>query len=114
MNNTPEKNEYEQDVSKLVDEVMRGERQIWFPPGTLIVSFLIPFTGCATVMLGFMLAANFFPLQSDAVGIEKITYPIGIGLVLMAIGFVMFALTIQGHIKYGRRILNYVRSLLIV
>jgi len=102
----------EEELSTLVDEVMRGERMIWFPPGTLVSSLLIPCFSCAAVPLGFLLFANIFPLQNDTDEIKSILYPMGAGLIIVSVGFAMLTLAIQGRIQYGRRLLFYVRFLM--
>jgi len=107
---TPE-SDIPEGLSTLVDEVMRGEREVWLPPGTLVSACLIPCLCGAVVPLIFLLFENVFLIQKDDFGVAATFYPMGAGLALIFVAAIMFALLLRGHIQYGRRLLYYVRGL---
>lgn len=106
----------DEDLATLVDEVMRGERVLLFPPGTLISSFFVPAMSIGAVPLSFMVSAYQFPLQGglqDHQGLMSLVIPLVLALVLMAAGAIGFVFIIRGSPEFRSRLLWYVRGLII-
>ena len=105
----------DEEMATLVDEVMRGERLLLFPPGTLISSFFVPALSIGAVSLSFMVSAYQFPLQGglqDHQGLMSLVIPLALALILMAAGSIGFIFIIKGHSEFRSRLFWYVRGLI--
>lgn len=114
MNTSKNRKTDNEDIATLVDEVMRGERMILFPLGTLISSFFVPTLCIGAVPLSFTLSACQFPLQNGVQnhqGLISLFIPLMIALVIVACGAIGFILIIRGRQEFRSRLLWYVRGL---
>lgn len=105
-----------EDIASLVDEVMRGERTMIVPPGTLLSSFFVPTLSIGAVPLGFMLSAYQFPIQGalrDQQGLLSLVIPLALSLAVMVAGAIGFIFVIRGHLEFSTRLLWYVRGLIL-
>lgn len=103
-----DENQAPSEVSKLIDEVMRGERILLFPPGTFVACLLMPMMCVGAVPLMFALTLYVLPLGhiDQPENLAGIWVGSGFSTVVIVFTCVFFGLMILGH-SFALRILKY-------
>jgi hypothetical protein len=90
----------------LLDEVLRSERALLFPPGTLVASLVVPCFAIGAILLAMAAAL------SIARGVPAIVGSIAAAVVLTGVTTVGHVLVVFGRARHRAWLRSYVRSLL--
>ncbi len=104
------------EMTSLVEEVMRGERILLIPPGGLLSCLFVPLLSVGASCLAFMLSAGFFPLLDthSPESLYPLLVPMGVGVSLVLVGGIGFVQLIRGRLIWVHRLKVYVLLLLVV
>jgi hypothetical protein len=93
----------EEEAAILLDQVMRGERTVVFPPGTLAASFLVPFFAVgatsAAMAIGLAVSRSFAALVGSAAAAITLTSVLIVGHILVVRGYPLHRARMRSYVR---------------
>jgi hypothetical protein len=102
----------EQRASDLLDDVMRGQRLIWTPPGSWSFGLFIVCVACGVVAIAFMGCSIALPLRPGDGELAPLLWPLGVAQSLALVAIVAQLRIVFGHAGARRFLIAYVRVLI--
>lgn len=101
----------EENASELLQQVMRGERFIWMPPGGWAWSLLVPSLFAVYFAIGWLLSASVSRLGERDAGVTPVVWAIGLSIGLMVVSTVPHMMVIRGYAVGRTWMIRVVRGL---
>jgi hypothetical protein len=102
---------HEESGAELLDQVIRGERFMWLPPGGFAYACLIPCLCPAAVSISWMIVASVSSLGEPGAQLEPYLWMMGLALALVSVATVPHVLVLRGYVAGRLYLIRYVRLL---